>query len=86
MGEILKITDKYDAKFVRTGFSSLDGLNHFALGFYKDVAGIYDGLTRVKNVQRNPTSFSLGAVTGKQRFGLEYLAELGDRNLLYALA
>ena len=59
MDEILKITDKYDAEFVRTGFSSLDGLNRFALGFYKDVAEIYDGLTRVKNVERNPTGFSL---------------------------
>jgi hypothetical protein len=33
--------------------------NRFALTFYKDVAEIYDCLTRVRNVGRNPTGFSL---------------------------
>jgi len=59
MREILSITDKYDEAFVRDGMASLEALNSFALGFYKDVAEIYDGLTRVKNVERNPTGFSL---------------------------
>ena len=38
---------------------SLEGINQFAFTFYKDVAEIYDCLTRVKNVERNPTGFSL---------------------------
>ena len=41
------------------GLSSLDSVNRFALGFYKDVAEIYDCLTRVKNVETNPTGFNL---------------------------
>ena len=39
--------------------SSLQAVNQFALTFYKDVAEIYDGLTRVKHVDRNPTGFDL---------------------------
>ncbi len=42
MDEIQKITEKYDAKYVRDQFDSLEGLNKFALTFYKDVAEIYN--------------------------------------------
>jgi hypothetical protein len=59
MDEIFKITEKYDVAFVKEGLSSLESTNRFALSFYKDVAEIYDCLTRVKNVERNPTGFTL---------------------------
>lgn len=58
MDEIHQITEKYDVGYVRDGLDSLEGINKFALTFYKDVAEIYDCLTRVKNVERNPTGFS----------------------------
>lgn len=59
MDEIRKITEKYDATYVREALHSLEGINKFALVFYKDVADIYDCLTRIRNVERNPTGFSL---------------------------
>ena len=59
MDEIRKITEKYDEAFVREGLNSLEGINKFALTFYKDVAEIYDCFTRIKNVERNPTGFAL---------------------------
>ncbi len=59
MDEIRKITEKYDVDYVREGLDSLEQLNAFALTFYKDVAEIYDCVTRIKNVERNPTGFSL---------------------------
>lgn len=59
MDEIRKITERYDATYVREALDSLEGINKFALAFYKDVADIYDCLTRIRNVERNPTGFSL---------------------------
>lgn len=59
MDEIEKIIEKYDASYVRDGLGSVDALNAFALTFYKDVAEIYDCISRVKNVERNPTGFTL---------------------------
>lgn len=59
MDEILKITEKYDAEYVRNQLDSLVGLNKFALTFYRDVAEIYDCLTRIRNIERNATGFSL---------------------------
>lgn len=59
MDEISKITEKYDVEYVREGLDSLEGVNKFALVFYKDVAEIYDCLTRIKNTERNPTGFTL---------------------------
>jgi hypothetical protein len=59
MEEIFGLTDKYDPVYVRQGFASLEDLNRFALVFFKDVAEIYDGVSRVKNVERNPTGFDL---------------------------
>jgi hypothetical protein len=45
---------------MREGLNSLEGVNKFALTFYKDVAEIYDCLTRVKTaVELNPTGFAL---------------------------
>jgi hypothetical protein len=59
MDEIRTIVEKYDAGYVRDAFGSLEAINEFALTFYKEVAAIYDCLTRIKNVERNPTGYSL---------------------------
>jgi Family of unknown function (DUF5677) len=59
MEEIFAITQKYDAEYVKSGLSSLEAINKFALIFYKDVAAIYASLSRVKHSDRNPTGFSL---------------------------
>lgn len=59
MDEIRKITEKYDAAYIEQIGKSLGNLNKFALIFYKDVAEIYDCLTRIKNIERNPTGFSI---------------------------
>ena len=59
MDEILKITEKYDEAFIKEGLRSVEALNKFALTFYKDVAEIYDCITRIKNIERNPRGFSL---------------------------
>jgi hypothetical protein len=59
MDEILKVTKKYDEAFIKEGLTSLEALNRFALTFYKDVAEIYDCITRIRNLERNPKGFSL---------------------------
>lgn len=59
MEELNEITKKYQPEYVREGLSSLNSLKRFALVFYKDVAEIYDCLTRIKNIDRNPSGFSL---------------------------
>jgi hypothetical protein len=59
MDEIRGITEKYDDAYVREGLKSLEGINKFALTFYRDVADIYDALTRIRNIERNPIGFSL---------------------------
>jgi hypothetical protein len=59
MEELNQITKKYSPDYVREGLSTLDSLKLFALTFYKDVAEIYDCLTRLKNIERNPSGFSL---------------------------
>lgn len=59
MIELVKITQKYDEAFIREGLSSVEELNNFALTFYKDVAEIYDGISRIRNIERNPNGFSL---------------------------
>ncbi len=58
MDEIRKIMEKYDGASVE-GLNSLEGINKFALTFYKDVAEIYDCFSRIRNVERNPTGFTL---------------------------
>jgi len=59
MEEIQNITEKYDAAYIERELSTLKGLNNFSLIFYKDVAEIYDCLTRVKNIERNTVGFSI---------------------------
>ena len=63
MHEIFSITEKYDAAYIEQGLISLEALNSFALTFYKEVAEIYDCITRIKNVERNPTGLSLDDAT-----------------------
>jgi hypothetical protein len=59
MDEILKITEKYDEAFIKEGLTSVEALNKFALTFYKDAAEVYDCITRIRNIERNPRGFSL---------------------------
>lgn len=59
MEEIRDICAKYDDKYVRDCIESVDEINLYAWNFYKDVAKIYDAITRVRNIERNPTGFSL---------------------------
>ena len=59
MDEFHNILKKYNEDYILDKLESLDKLIPFAGTFYKDVAEIYDCITRVKNVSRNPTGFSL---------------------------
>lgn len=59
MDEIQAIMAKYDENYVREKLASASDVSKFATTFYKDVAEIYDVITRLKNVERNPTGFSL---------------------------
>lgn len=59
MEELQSITEKYQPEYIGESFSSLEGVNRFALTFYKDVAEIYDCLTRLKLIERNPSGFSI---------------------------
>lgn len=59
MDEIEAVVSKYDPQYVRAGLTSEGPLKSFAGEFYGDVAEIFDVLTRVKNVERNPNGFSL---------------------------
>lgn len=59
MIELVKITQKYDEAFIKEGLGSVAELNKFALTFYKDVAEIYDCISRIRNIERNPNGFSL---------------------------
>jgi Family of unknown function (DUF5677) len=59
MEEFNNITAKYQPAYIDEGLSSLEKLKQFAFTFYGDVAELYDCLTRLKNVHRNPSGFSL---------------------------
>jgi hypothetical protein len=59
MEEIHNIIEKYDESYVNDFLNSLDDLGSYAGTFYKDVAEIYDAITRIKNPERNPNGFSL---------------------------
>jgi hypothetical protein len=59
MEELIRITAKYQAAYIERCFSSMPGLHEFSVTFYKDVGELYDALTRLKNVERNPTGFSI---------------------------
>ncbi len=59
MEEIAKVLKKYDAEYIRKHFLDATSINLFALSFYKDAANIFDAVTRVRNVERNPNGFDL---------------------------
>ena len=59
MIEFTQITEKYQPPYIEKHFSSLEGLHTFSVQFFKDVAEIYDALTRMSNVERNPTGYSI---------------------------
>ena len=59
MDEIEELIKKYDEDYVRRNFLDAASINGFAVTFYKDAAEIYDAITRVRNLDRNPTGFDL---------------------------
>jgi len=59
MEEIAKVTEKYDEEYIRQNFIDATSINTFALSFFRDAADIYDAMTRVRNVERNPNGFDL---------------------------
>jgi hypothetical protein len=58
MEEIGKIISKYKDVDVSSEISSYEKLITFSGFFYQDVGEIYDVLTRLKNIQRNPTGYN----------------------------
>ena len=59
MDEFEEILEKYIKINIDESLKDLSQLNDFALTFYKDVAEIYDCITRIKNTARNPFGYSL---------------------------
>jgi hypothetical protein len=59
MEEFARITDKYQPELIEEAFSSLENLKSFTFVFVKDFAEIYGCLTRLKNIERNPSGFSI---------------------------
>lgn len=59
MQELIAITEKYQPTYIEHHFSTLEGLHEFSTTFFKDVAEIYDALTRTRNIERNPTGYSI---------------------------
>ncbi|ACN17525.1 hypothetical protein HRM2_44690 [Desulforapulum autotrophicum HRM2] len=59
MDEIQEIISRYDEAYVSKSLKSLKDINRFTGTFVKDVAEIYDCITRIRNIGRNPTGFSL---------------------------
>ena len=57
--EIEKIINRYDEAYVSDSLRSLDDINRFTGTFVKDVAEIYDSITRMRNIERNSTGFDL---------------------------
>ncbi|MCM2286942.1 MAG: DUF5677 domain-containing protein [Desulfobacula sp.] len=59
MEEIHQIMSRYDETYVTKSLGTVEELNEFTGTFVKDVAEIYDCLTRIRNIERNPSGFSL---------------------------
>lgn len=59
MEELHNIIEKYDKCCVNDNLNTLNDINSFSLMFFRDVAEIYDCITRVKNIERNPSGYSL---------------------------
>lgn len=58
MEEISNIITKYKDVDIDTEVSTFNGLKRFSTKFYGDVAEIYDSVTRIKNIERNPIGFN----------------------------
>jgi hypothetical protein len=59
MQEITDITARYEPAYIERCFGSMAGLHEFSITFFRDVGELYDVLTRLKNVERNPSGYSL---------------------------
>ena len=59
MNEIQAILAKYKRHYLARFLASTPEADQLALAFYEDVAEILDILSRMKNVERNPTGFSI---------------------------
>ncbi len=59
MEEIHDIISRYNENYVSESLKTLEDVNKFTATFVKDVAEIYDCITRLRNIDRNPTGFSL---------------------------
>ncbi len=59
MNEINNILNRYDESYISENLNTVEEINRFAARFFKDVTEIYDCITRVRNIERNPTGFSL---------------------------
>lgn len=59
MDEIHQIISRYNETYVSESLRSLEEINKFTGTFVKDVSEIYDCITRIRNIDRNPTGFSL---------------------------
>ena len=59
MEEIQTILAKYDRDYLARFADATPEADRMALAFYEDVAEILELLSRMKNVERNPTGFSI---------------------------
>ena len=59
MKEIQSILAKYESDYLVRFAASTPEVDRLALAFYEDVAEILEILSRMKNVERNPTGFSI---------------------------
>lgn len=59
MDEIQNILAKYDRAYLQRFLASTPEADRLVLAFYEDVAEILDVVTRLRNVERNPTGFSV---------------------------
>ena len=59
MDEIQNILAKYDRAYLKRLFASTPEADQLALAFFEDVAEILKIITQLKNVERNPTGFSI---------------------------
>lgn len=59
MDELQDILAKYDRDYLARVLAPTPEADRLALAFYEDVAEILDILSRLKNIERNPTGFSI---------------------------
>ena len=59
MKEIEEIHAKYEGDYIAGLLAANPGADRLRLAFYRDVAEILDILSSMKNVERNPTGFSI---------------------------